>query len=141
MDLNQTPSKSILPTVLVRDFNREDRSILWEMVLKRGLHRSDFLHIPKIGAIVYCDEKPVACGFIREAEGNVGIWDGLITDPSALPGIRNLCLDQLLIYLVRRAKLNGRTRILAWTLDSNTLERAKKIGFKPISAQILIGEF
>lgn len=98
-------------------------------------------YLPRVGGIVFYAGRPIAIGFVRQCEGNVGIWDGLITDPQAEPIERDKCLDALLIFLIRTMKSYGITRIISWAQDSNTIERAQKLGFKPIDATLMAGDF
>jgi len=118
-----------------------DLSSLWALLDKRKMDRQSLSPVPRFGAIVTVNDEPVAIGFIRVAEGGVGLWDGLITDPDFAPNVRHEALDELTIYLVRRVKDAGIRKIIAWTEDAHTLERAKKIGFRSNPATLMVAHF
>lgn len=123
--------------VLVRDFNREDWPILLDLVAKRGLNKEEFSFVPKIGAIAYCGDMPVAIAFVREVEGKMALWDGLITNIDADAFKRNKALDEILIFIIRRVKDLGINQILSWSVDSHTIERVQKLGFKLVNTRLL----
>ena len=126
--------------VLVRQFNKEDLPILKAMHDKRGLKLDPYL--PRLGGIAFVGEEPIAIAFLRGVEGGgISIWDGLITDPDFDAEYRDRALNALIIFLIRTSKSYGMTRIISWAQDTNTIERAQKLGFKTINATLMAGDF
>lgn len=86
--------------------------------------------LPKHGFMVFDSGVPVAMGFIRRLEGNLGVLDSYITNPNFTPGGRNRALDLLTKKLIRfgkdKLKLKG---LLAFSADTNTIQRATNHGF------------
>lgn len=70
----------------------------------------------------------VAVAGLRHVEGNVVIMDSFITNPWVSASTRNKAADQLFEHVIAFA---GDKRILGFTTDNNTLERAIKHGFVP----------
>ena len=92
---------------------------------------------PTIGMIALVNNRPVAVGFIRLAEGGLGIFDGLCTNPDCGPMLRNNCLNKLVEALIKEAKNWEVATILAWSSDKNTLTRSEKFGFRKIPDSVI----
>lgn len=123
----------------VRQYEKGDLYRLRELLLGHGISQVDF--IPKIGAIAEIDGIAIALGFVREAEGKLGVWDGLVTNVLCTPEKRNAALDSLVQFLISQSRNAGIRRIIGWSSDANTLARAERVGFKQIDAAFFAGEF
>lgn len=99
--------------------------------------RSD---IPSLGMVINDDSSMIAMGFLRSVEGEMAIWDGMVTNPERSSEDRDLALDLLMSRLLEIAKVSGIKRIFAFTDDSNTLARAIKHGFyeAPLTQKLLV---
>lgn len=86
--------------------------------------------IPEMGYIAFERVKPIAAIFLRKCEGNVGIIDSLITDPTADPKLRDITLDILINHIVNVAKSRKIRFLLGYTKDENTLVRSLRLGFE-----------
>lgn len=84
--------------------------------------------LPRIGYIVLDGENPVAAGFLRQCEGNYGVLDSFITDPTAPPEDRDKAMDLLMNRLINHSKKAGIKQLIGFTVDQFTLSRAKKFG-------------
>lgn len=93
--------------------------------------------IPKIGIVVYERGTPVAAGFLRSCEGNIAVFDGLVTDPNAESSQRNQCLDLLVSQLIKTAKELELKGIIAWSKDEFTLLRSYRHGFKKLPETVI----
>ncbi len=93
---------------------------------------------PELGLGVYLEETPVAFGFLRRCEGNVAIFDGLITNCKLQSAIRNEALDAITVGMIRLAMAMNIKRIIGWVEDKNTIERSIKHGFSCHEHQKLI---
>lgn len=103
---------------------------------------SHFLYdLPENGYIVFKGDQCVGMGFLRLVEGFYGMMDGYITDPTALPNLRNQALEEITNALIERAKELKLKKVLAFAIDPNILKRAHEHGFmdsefKPICLHI-----
>ena len=119
----------------IEEFNPEvhSRHIL-EWLRRRELPAHLLEDLPKIGYIVYSYKTndasyPITMGFLRRCEGNYGIIDSMITNPECSPEVRNKALNILTKRLVIAAEDLKVRKLLAYTTDKNTLERALSHGF------------
>lgn len=82
---------------------------------------------------------PVAAGFLRMIEGskNTAMLDSLITNAHINPDIRNAALDDLVSKLIIWATEHDIINILAFSVDKNTLMRAKRFGFEELPHQLI----
>lgn len=85
--------------------------------------------MPSLGWIAFWGDTKIAALFLRRCEGNVAIFDSLVTDPLQPGVLRDLANDALIAQAVEEAYELNLTRIIAFSLDKNTLERVKKHGF------------
>lgn len=95
--------------------------------------------IPEHGLVILdISSKPICMGFIRKIEGGYGLIDSYLSDPSQSPKDRDEALDLLTKDLVNLAKQLGILRLLANTMDSNTLERSLKHGFSRLPHTLMV---
>lgn len=86
--------------------------------------------IPRIGFVAYGNREPICAGFLRLVESDYLILDSLITNPHASAQTRNRSIDLVVRELILKAKTLGKLKIIANSVDQNTLERSTKHGFK-----------
>ena len=79
----------------------------------------------------------VACGFLRQCEGRVGILEGICTNSLVSPAMRNKALDAI---MARLTSTPGFNRFIGYTVDSSTLQRAQRHGFRPTNYLLLVKE-
>jgi len=119
------------------DFDR-DPDLILTWLEKRKLVIPDSLELPNIGYVVKSKtEGPIALGFLRQCEGNVGMIDSLISDPEIKPEIRDGAIDFLILRLIAAAKRKKIYKVFGFSEDGNTLLRAKKHGFKLLSQRLV----
>ncbi len=104
----------------------------------RGMDLELANDIPRIGYIVYGNLEPIAAGFLRLVEADYLILDSLITNPNASGKTRNDAIDMVVDALITRAKLLGKLKIIANSIDANTLERSKKHGFRQTLHRMIV---
>ncbi len=118
----------------VKYFDHEDLAALNDWLVARGRKREDVSDIPAVGFIVSHDDMKVAACFLRRCEGNVGIVDGLTSNPDAPPEIRHAALDVAINCVCEEAKQREITRLMAWTVDNSALIRGcERHGFAKLS--------
>lgn len=85
--------------------------------------------LPKNGTVI----PGVAIGFIRECEGNVGLFEGMVTNPHVSSATRDKALkalyQQILSYPFKT--------IIGFTGDEGAYKRALANGFSPMH-QVLV---
>lgn len=85
--------------------------------------------MPKIGCIAFEGRTPIAMGFLRRVEGGYAQFDGLISNPQALPSWRNAGIDLVSTKLLNLAKQLGIKGLVAMSADENTIMRSQRFGF------------
>lgn len=86
--------------------------------------------LPKLGFIV----PGVAAGFIRYCEGDMSLFDSVVTNPLASSNTRHRALDAIMDDV----KTFGGRHILGITEDAGTLERGAAHGFRKLPHVCLI---
>lgn len=104
------------------------KKIIDEWLSQYGKGESKRNEIPRLGFISYDDEIPLAAIFLRQAEGNFGIIDGLVASPEVLGELRNQGIDKAVQSLLIEAKMYGFDKIIGWT-NGKTIQRAERFGF------------
>lgn len=87
-------------------------------------------NLPQFGYIVYHQSMPIAVAFLRQIEGDMGMFEGLCSNPEAEPQLRSDAIDALIGQLIETARGIGIKAVISWTKDKNTLERSMRHGFK-----------
>lgn len=109
----------------VEEFKNKHSHLVNEWLSKRSVYNELGSDLPAIGFISFDDsEEPVAVGFLRQAEGSFVLVDNLITNPSAAPEIRSIAIDMVLVELIEQAKRMNVIKVLAFSVDENTITRA-----------------
>lgn len=85
--------------------------------------------LPEVGYVAYNHTEPVAMGFLRRVEGDVGMIDSLITNPYSAKVDRNVAMDAIFNQLIETAKEFGLKSLIGYSQDDNTLTRARRYGF------------
>lgn len=96
--------------------------------------------LPFTGFIAEVKGTPIAAAFLRCAEGGVGIFDGLLSNPEASARLRHEALDNLILEICNAAYDMGIRKVLAYSIDANTIGRAQRLGFKQLEYILLIKE-
>lgn len=129
----------MLPEIQVQRFEKDtDLSFLNEWLRAHGKPEVDENGIPTIGLIAFYAGNPVAAAFLRRCEGHWGLLEGMTSNPDTPAHIRHAALDAITTALVEQAKLFDMTMILAWTLDSSTLVRSARHGFRKLPETMIV---
>lgn len=104
-------------------------ALVQDFLERRNLPTNLVYKLPEIGCIAFLGDSPIAMGFIRGIEGDAGMFDGFITDPSQHPSIRNEALDAVMKHLIERAKEEKLSKVVGYILDAHMLSRSLKHGF------------
>lgn len=87
--------------------------------------------LPEVGRVCHFEGAPIAMAFLRRIEAcSVVILDSLITDPEALPEVRNQAIDWVLSSLLETARSLNLDQVIADSVDRNTLARSLRHGFQ-----------
>jgi len=118
-------------TVLVNRFKITQLATINSWLFKHGMTPVPVSEIPEFGFIVYGDEgKAVAAAFLRRCEGNLGIFDSMVTDPDARGPARHEALEALVDAILKAAHGLKMTRVMAITRHPSIVERGKSHGFE-----------
>lgn len=75
--------------------------------------------------------KGVCAAQLIKCENGTAIFDSLVSNPMVSSTARHSGIDSLVSAVLREAHILGYKRIVAFTEDEGTLERAKRRGFTP----------
>lgn len=122
--------------ITVHAYNKKDDSIVDKWCEAYGLPPQS-LDKPNLGFMAFCDGLPLVAGFLRTAEGALGIIEGLIASPEATGKLRSDAINAVIDEILGTASLHAMKRIMATTNNPAVIERAKLYGFRK-SDQIVI---
>jgi len=125
--------------IRLRSYYAPEHYSLIEHWLKfRGLDPAMAEDLAKTGFVAFKDNLAIAAGFLRMCEGSLAMIDGLVSNPYA-PGVaRHHALDEIIDELIFCARERGVKRILAYSVDNGTINRAQDHGFMSLP-QVLLG--
>lgn len=103
----------------------------------RNMSNAVLDELPEIGLIAFEQDMPICCGFLRQIEGNLGLFDGLCSNPGIDKARRHLALDFLVQEIVLIAKEFKMRSIFAWTSDAGTLVRAERHYFQKLDHRMI----
>lgn len=120
---------------------KESNQYVREWLTLRGLSVLGADDLPKIGYIAFERGEPIAAGYIRRVEGGTGLIDSLITNPDAPGDMRSSAIDLVVEHLLQTAIKANIHRLLAYSVDSNTLLRAeKRFGFSRLPHTVICAD-
>jgi hypothetical protein len=108
-----------------------------EMLTARHLDANWVNYLPSTGYVaIWVDEtsaealpsKVIACGFIREAEGNLQILESFATHPDASAQDRHNALDLITEKLMQKAETT-QAKLICLTTEHTIIERSHRHGF------------
>lgn len=115
----------------VEPFRAHHLDLLNSWLEAHGENSAHLEDLPVLGFMVYTPEdKPIAAGFLRRCEGQMGIFDSLVTDPSFSSRDRHEALKLLVPYILDIGRQIKMTRVIAFTRHPAIIERAKSNGFE-----------
>lgn len=119
--------------MIIRQFKEYDKPLILQWLADRDMSSDGWALLPRIGLIVINENGPIAIGFLRRIEGNIALMDSFITNPTTSSDIRNAALNKLGYRLIDTAKRLKFTGMMAFSTDSNTIQRAiSKANFKTL---------
>lgn len=125
--------------LVVKYFGFEDIPILNGWLDKRGVKRLEPWELPAVGFMVSIGDTPVAACFLRRCEGNVGIVEGLTSNPDATPPLRHAALDAAISCVCDEAKAREITKLMAWTVEDSVITRGNcRHGFISTKQKVLV---
>lgn len=93
---------------------------------------------PSIGFISYTlNCHPVAAGFLRTVEGNLGIIDSYITNPNIDSKTRHLALNTITDYIFRYCRSSHIEGLAVFTSSEGIIERCLNNGFS-VSKDVML---
>ncbi len=115
--------------MLIREFKDTDLKHINDFFVKRETKAIELGVLPQHGLIAFEAGIPIAAGFLRCVEGQMAMLDSYITDPLADAALRDIALGRLTAKLIKLAKANNINKLMAFSVDKNTLLRACNHGF------------
>jgi N-acetylglutamate synthase-like GNAT family acetyltransferase len=114
-----------------------DLPILNDWLRARGAMEVDEAGVPAIGFICFEGGVAVCAAFLRRCEGNMGFIEGMASNPEVPGIIRHYALDALTERICREAVAREMTTLLAWSVDTSTLVRSARHGFKQLQQTLI----
>jgi hypothetical protein len=111
------------------ELNEQAISLVSDIDRLRKLNGLEPCDVPSLGFTVKRNDIVIAAGFLRLMEGDIGMIDGYVTDPTALSKDRHSALNELtdkIIIVAKELKLKG---LLVFTSDESIKIRAEAAGF------------
>lgn len=121
--------------IRIKAYDRDsDFSTIVALFERRELPYSFAEEIPAFGFLAFDEqfENPdaVACGFLRMIENiSIALMDSFCSDPAFSKALRHEALNLIAASLIRNAKILGKKKLILFTDDFHTLERAESFGF------------
>lgn len=121
--------------IRIKNYDHEsDFSTILTLFESRDVPYSFAADLPSFGFMAFHDtldaDSAIACGFLRTIENiQMAMIDSYCSNPRFPPEIRHEALNLIGASLVRNAMLMGKKKLILFTDDFHTLERAKDFGF------------
>lgn len=115
-----------------------DRWNILQVLKKREMSLALADDLPRIGIVVYEEDHFIAAGFLRLCEGNHGLLDSYITNPTMPPSVRDQAMDMIMKRLLERAKKLEIKEVFGFCMDDNTISRAIRHGFAITQHKMLV---
>jgi N-acetylglutamate synthase-like GNAT family acetyltransferase len=96
--------------------------------------------IPEFGLLIEENGFFIAGIFLRKVEGGYGIIDGLIANPDIFNPKRKEAILKLVEAFLSQVKALGITKVIAWTSNMSTYEKAMHFGFQELRHEVLIAK-
>jgi N-acetylglutamate synthase-like GNAT family acetyltransferase len=94
--------------------------------------------LPEIGLVASEGKTLICCAFLRQIEGNLGLFDGLCSNPAVIGTIRHLALDFVVQEIINTARDFKMRAILGWSSDVGTITRSERHYFKKLDHNQMI---
>lgn len=104
-----------------------------EWLIAHGKTPVELKDMPALGFIA----DGIAAGFLRQGE-DVGIIDGIVTNPKASSEDRNLALDLIFDRLVLASEQCNLRLLFGFSEDEHTLHRSTRYGFKKSDMTLMV---
>lgn len=111
--------------MIVTPFNKETQILLAKRLLRSHSMGMDLAYdLPEFGLIAVDGGEPVAMGFIRKMEGNYALLDSYITHADAPAELRDRALDIITYKLIKIAKDNDISKLIAFSGEPSIIARS-----------------
>ena len=94
--------------------------------------------MPETGIIAQDAAGPIACVFLRKCEGGYAQVDGMTSNPERSPQERDAALHMLTRHIEYLAKRQGIRKLIAFSIDKNTLLRSYKHGYVSLPHTVIV---
>lgn len=122
---------------LERFFHKEWGEKLGCLMKVRNMDEKLVDEVPSYGVIATQCGKLVCAGFLRSVEGNFGMIDGLITDPSSSSAERHEAINLVVSSLIEAAKEFRMSVVMAFTIDDTVMARSGLYKFESMPHKLM----
>lgn len=98
--------------------------------------------MPRIGMMAYEEDLLMAAGFMRICEGNVGLFDSLVSNKDITGPFRDKAIDKVIEAVVEEGKIIGLVSIIGLTVIPSLMDRIiRKHGFFKSDSHVMVLNF
>ena len=94
--------------------------------------------LPQTGVAYLFEGKPVAFGFLTKTDTPIAAICDLVTDPEALPEVRDRALRAMIQDLELKAKAFGFVAVSACANHRGLIDRYKKMGYNETDKELTL---
>lgn len=105
---------------------------------KRNFPAPNPRYLPQIGAVAYCGDRAIGCGFLFRTDAGYAVIGHLGTDPDASGKERNAALDAIMHMLTGIAIGQGFELVSCSTSIPKLMERFERLGFEKTDTEVSI---
>jgi len=124
--------------ITIEQYNPDLHEHIYELLLHmHGLDIQQAQDVPYLGYIAYCGFTPACMGWLRCMEGAAGIMDSFITNPELTAKDRHEAYNAVTEQIEATARAQGIKRLIAMSVDTGTIQRAKTHGYSEAAHKML----
>lgn len=114
----------------IRQYIPSDLALINGWLAKQGVSETSSAELPEIGRVALFAKKPAAAIFLRRAEGNLGLIDGLCASPEIRRAERHHIIDSLVEALIQEARKLKLAALMFFSRSGSVFTRAERFGFR-----------
>lgn len=113
----------------IRHYDSSDIAYINAWLARQDVPETSSAELPEIGRMALIHKTPVAAIFLRRAEGNIGIIDGLCASPEIRRSERHHVIDILVEALIGEARKLKLSALMFFSRSGSVFTRAERFGF------------
>ncbi len=103
--------------------------LIYQWFAERQLEAPDMTQLPRTGAVVFLENRPMAIGFLIRTDAGIAVIDRLVTNPAIVKAERQKALEHGVGVLVHMATREGFNEIVISSDIAKLWPRFEQMGF------------